>query len=168
MKVPADRRAAGTVKKHIVRLTAAQRDQLTSIVRRGQHPAYVHTHALILLKTDQGPLGESQSDLAIAAAVGCDDTTVARLRSRFCQDGFEAALTRKTQLRRRAPAIDGRAEAQLIALERGGPPAGHARWTLRLLAARLVELGVVERVSHEAVRQTLKKTRSSHIRSSAG
>jgi len=150
------------MKKYIVTLTADERTYLSELTRTGKTAAYKLTHARILLKADQAEGGPAWPDEQIAQALEVSVATIERLRQRFVEQGLEAALCRKKQDRpSRQPILDGAAEARLIALACSQPPKGRARWTLRLLADQLVELEVVEAVSHETVRQTLKKTNSS-------
>jgi|TARA_B100000315_G_C14523539_1_gene562708 transposase len=146
-------------KTHIVSLTSEERDQLRDLIRKGKAAAYKQRHARILLKTDQGPHGEHWNDEQVHRALDVHVSTVERLRKRFVEEGFEAALNRKVQKNRMAKKIDGRAEAHLVALACGKPPDGRNRWTLKLLADRLVALELVDSVCPETVRQTLKKTR---------
>jgi homeodomain-containing protein len=147
--------------KYAVELTEEERARLRTLIGRGAAPARALTHARILLKADQGEGGPAWADAAIAGALEVHPATVARVRRAFVEDGLDAALTRKSPDRVYARAIDGKAEAHLVALACGAPPAGRERWTLRLLAAELVRLEVVESVSHETVRRTLKQTSSS-------
>ena len=150
------------MKKYLVTLTADERAYLSELARTGQAAAYKLTHARTLLKADQADGGPAWSDERIAQALEVSVATVERLRQRFVEQGPEAALCRKKQDRpSRAAALDGAAQARLIALACSAPPAGRTSWTLRLLADRLVELEVVEKVSHETVRRVLKKTSSS-------
>jgi hypothetical protein len=145
-------------KKYIVRLTEQERAPLDALIRKGKSAAYKIKHANILLKADAD--GAAWRDAAIAAAFSVPPRTVAGIRERFVEQGLEAALARKKQARpSQQPIFDGAAEAHLIALHCSEPPAGHARWTLRLLADRVVELEIVASASHETVRRTLKKTR---------
>jgi transposase len=147
------------MKKYIVTLTEDERLSLSSLASSGKAAAKKITHARILLKADAADGGPDWRDADIASALDIDIRTVERVRERFVEQGLEAALVRKPQARpSRLPVLDGDAEARLIALACSRPPEGRARWTLRLLAGRLVELEVVEAVSHETVRRTLKKT----------
>lgn len=145
-------------KKYIVTMTAAEREQLHGLISKGKTAAYKQRHARILLKTDQGEHGEHWTDGEIVEALEVNVSTVERLRQRFVEEGFEAALERKEQQNRAPKKIDGRAEAHLIALSCGKPPDGRKRWTLQLLADQLVALEVVDSVCPETVRKTLKKT----------
>jgi transposase len=148
--------------KYVVRLSAEERQELEEVLRKGKAAAQRRRHAQILLKVDEGPLGPAWTNDRTAEAVGVSAQTVINVRRRLVERGFAAALGRKKQARPfRAIVLDGEKEARLIALACGKPPAGHARWTLRLLADRLVELQVVESVSLETVRKALKKTNCS-------
>jgi len=154
-------------KKYVVRLTDQERSQLETLVRRGRTHARKLLYARILLKADSdGP--DRWTDEKIAEALEVSAATVARERRRFCEDGLEVALMPKKPGRPRRRVLDGRAEAHLIALSCSEPPEGRERWSMRLLADRMVELGHVGALSHETVRRTLKKTRSSPISSASG
>jgi transposase len=150
-------------KKYPVALTPEQRTMLLQFVAHGQAPARTLTHARILLKADQAEGGPAWKNAAIAEALEISELTVTRVRARFADGGLEAALHRKQQRRRKAPKLDGAQQAHLIALSCSQAPEGRNRWTLRLLADRMVELGHVEDVSHETVRQVLKRGNSSRI-----
>ena len=147
--------------KYTVALSEAERAQLRTLIGSGTAPARTLTHARILLKANQGEGGPAWTDVAIAGAVEVHLATVARVRRTYVEDGLDAALTRKSPARVYARALDGAAEARLVALTCGDPPAGRERWTLRLLADELVRLVVVETVSYETVRRTLQQTTSS-------
>jgi hypothetical protein len=142
-------------------LTEAQRAELRGLVGRGVAPARLLTRARILLKADHGEGGPGWSDAAVAGALDIDPSTVLRVRRQFVVEGLAATLERKRPDRVYERTLDGEREAHLIAVACGTPPAGHARWSLRLLADELVRLEVVAAISHETVRQTLKKTSSS-------
>lgn len=144
-----------------VHLTEAQRAELRTLVGSGVAPARTLTRARVLLKADHGEGGPGWSDAAVAGALDLHPATVQRVRRRFVEEGLAATLARRRPDRVYERTLDGRGEAHLVALACGEPPEGHARWTLRLLAGELVRLEVVEGVSHETVRQTLKKTTSS-------
>jgi len=146
--------------KRLVRLTANQRAQLEKMIAAGRHAAAAPVHARIPLKADSGPGGLGWGDAAIAEAVECSAGAVARVRKRFAEGGLEAAVHRRKPTGRQYRKLDGAQEARLVALACSAPPAGKARWTLKLLADRLAELEVVEAVSDETVRRTLKKTRA--------
>jgi transposase len=145
-------------KKYVVRLSDEERHQLTELTRKGKAAAYKIRHAHILVKADAD--GPAWTDAKIAESFSVSVNTVLGVRQRLVEQGLEAALNRKKQERpSRPPCLDGAAEARLIALRCSAPPAGHARWTLRLLADQAVALEIVEAISHETVRQALKKTR---------
>ena len=144
--------------KHAVVLSDEQRAQLRTLVGRGVAPARRLTHARILLKADQGEGGAAWSDAAIAGALEIHPATVARVRQQFVAEGLEATLDRRAPRREYARKLDGAQEAHLVALTCGTPPTGYERWSLRLLADALVRLEVVDTVSHETVRRTLKQT----------
>jgi transposase len=144
-------------KKYIVRLTQEERDHLDKLLSVGRTAARKLLHARVLLKADAD--GPAWQDERIAEALDTSVSTIEIIRQRFVEEGFEAALNRKKQVRPSVtPKLDGEKEAQLIALSCSSPPDGRARWTLRLLADRLVTLEVVESISHETVRQVMKKT----------
>jgi transposase len=146
-------------KRYVVRLTRKEREELSRLTRVGKGAAYRLLWARILLKADQGEEGPGLSDGEIAQALETTARTVERLRQRFVEEGLEAALSRKKrETPPRPPLLDGKAEAHLIAIGCSEPPRGHGRWTVRLLADKLVELEVVEAVSRETVRRALKKT----------
>jgi len=148
-------------KLYVVTLTEEERSYLQSLVTKGKAAAQKQLHARILLKADAGPFGEAWKDRQIMEALDVCDRTVERVRKRFVEEGVEAALNRKKQNNRRAKVIDGETEAKLIAIACSKPPEGRARWTLKLLAEKIVELEYVESVCPETVRRTLKKTMSS-------
>ena len=145
-------------KRYRVTLTPAERDDLHRLISSGKAPARQLMHARILLKADT-PAGERGAfDEEIAAAVEASVASVERVRRRFVEEGVAAALVPRPSSAVPVTKLDGRGEAQLIAARCSPPPAGHDKWTLQLLADRLVELRVVESISYETVRRTLKKT----------
>jgi hypothetical protein len=148
-------------KQHVVVLSEPERARLHTLIGQGTAPARTLTHARILLKANQGQAGPGWTDRAIATALEVHHTTVARVRQQYAAGGLEAAVHRKAPQREYRRRLDGAQEAHLVALACGAPPQGHKRWTLRLLADRLVALEVVESVSYETVRQALKQTASS-------
>ena len=157
------------VKKYVVRLDAEERDRLNELIRKGKRSAQLLTKARILLKADISDAGEGWSDSRIAAALDTSIATVERTRRQLLEEGFEAVLARKynwNSARRRI--FDGAAEAKLIALTLSPAPQGFARWSLRLLEEKVVELHIVERASDNTIGRTLKKTFSSHTASSNG
>ncbi len=144
-------------KKYIVRLTEDERTYLESLIHTGKVAAHKRLHAEILLKADISELGEKWLDKQIGEAFGITTRTVERIRQRWVQEGLESALNRASSTRVRERKIDGENEAHLVALMCGNAPEGRSRWTLRLLGQSMVELGYVENISHETIRQTLKK-----------
>jgi Homeodomain-like domain len=141
-------------------LTEEQRAYLLTLVGSGIAPARLLTRARILLKADHGEGGPGWSDAAIAGALDVDPSTVLRVRRQYVREGLEPTLARKRPDRVYERTLDGKGEAHLIALACGAAPDGSAQWSLRLLADELVRLEVVEAISYETVRQTLKKTTS--------
>ena len=142
-------------------LSEAQRAELRGLVGSGVAPARMLTRARILLKADHGSGGPGWSDAAVAGALDVDPSTVLRVRRQFVAEGLASTLERKRPDRVYERRLDGEQEAKLIAIACSETPEGADRWSLRLVADELVRLEVVETVSHETVRQTLKKTRSS-------
>ena len=142
--------------KVVVRLTPEQREELGRMTRTGTHAARALTHARILLMSDDG-----QPDEAVAEVVGVHVNIVARIRKLFARSGLEAALRRKPPTGRLYRKLDGAQEARLVAVACGPAPEGQARWTMRLLAEKLVELEVVPSIDPSTVHRTLKKTTSS-------
>ncbi len=146
------------MKKYIVTLTADERQALLDLIAAGKAAAQKLAHARILLKSDQAEGGPAWPDHRIAEAIEVSTATIERVRQRFVEQGVEAALARKPQARpSHERALDGRAEARLIALACSAPPDGRKAWTMRLLADKLVELEVVPTISDETVRRSLKK-----------
>jgi transposase len=149
-------------KKYVVRLAPEERDELQGLVRRGKTQAYRIKHANILLAADAD--GPNWTDEQVAEAFGCHARTASNVRQRFVEQGLAAALERKKQdAPSRQRILDGEKEARLVALACSAPPDGRAKWTLQLLADALVTLEVVEAISDQTVRRTLKKTSSGRI-----
>lgn len=145
-------------KKYIVRLTDSERVALTELVKKLKGSSQKVRRAQILLKADAD--GPAWTDAKIAEAVGCRTQTVENIRERLVTSGFELALDGQPRAHPpRAKLLDGAQEAQVIAMRLGPPPNGFANWSLRLLAEQVVALEIVQSISHETVRQTLKKTR---------
>src|SRR3712207_2029658 len=157
-------------KKYVVELTKEEREYLHKLISAGTAPARNLNRARILLKADVGKHAEAQAliDRQIAQMLETSTATVQRARERFYEGGLQAALERSKPDRLYKRSLEGRAEARLIALACSEPPRGRNRWSFRLLADKAVELGIVEEVSHETVRKTLKKTNSSLTSSSNG
>jgi transposase len=154
--------------KYVVRLDELERGRLREMVDRGQGSRTIRNRALILLKADEGDRGPGWPDTKIAEAFDVGVRTVERTRRLLVVEGLEAVLARKPSPNRQYRKLDGVQEAELVKLACSKPPAGRARWTLRLLADRLVERKVVTSVGREAVRTTLQKTTSSRGSASSG
>ena len=153
--------------KHKVELTDEERQTLQTLVRKGEHSALKPTRAHILLKADSN--GPGWTDAQIAEAFGCHEQTAYNVRKRFATRDRLSALERKPQSRpSHVRKLDGKGEARLLALACSDPPEGFAAWTLRLLADELVNLEIVDSISLETVRQTLKKTRCVRTRRTLG
>ena len=149
------------IKRYGVRLSEAERAEWDAVVKTGRAAARKRLHAQMLLNADEGEHGPAWSDAAIGNALEVGIRTVERLRQCLVEEGWETALNGRQQARYKSPKLDGQQEAYLLALACSTPPVGRNRWTLRLLADRMVELAYVDTVSHETVRQVLKKTNSS-------
>jgi transposase len=144
--------------RYRVTLTPEEREALGRMISRGKADARKLAHARVLLQADEAEGGPARADEAIASALDVSVRTVERVRQRFVEQGLDAALWPKPSKRIYARKLDGEQEAHLIALACSTPPEGKGRWTLRRLAERMVELGHVDALSHEAARQALKKT----------
>ena len=144
-------------KKYIVRLSQEERDHLNEVIKKLKGSSQKVRRAQILLKADAN--GPNWTDAKIAEAFSCRTKTVENIRQKWVTNGFAQALNGK---KREKPPVEkllnGEQEAQVIAMRLGSPPKGYANWTLRLLANKVVELGIVDSISYETVRQTLKKT----------
>jgi len=146
-------------KKYMVRLDKDEREMLQRLVSVGKGAARRLTHARVLLQADESKGGPGWTDARIAEALGVGVRTIETIRQRFVDEGLELALERKKRLTPPVePLLDGEKEAQLIAVCCSKAPPGRKRWTLRLLADRMVELEVVDSLSHETVRRVLRKT----------
>ena len=158
-----------SVKKYVVRLSGEEREQLEAVIRKGKSSAQRLLKARVLLKADVSESGEGWSDSRIIDALETSASLVYRVRKQLVEEGFEEVLSRK---QRATPAVqrifDGEKEAKLIALACSKPPPGRARWTLRLLENKVVELNIVDRASDSTIGRTLKKTFSSPIADSNG
>jgi len=148
----------GKEAKYVVRLTMEERGTLEALLAEGHTAADKLLRARMLLKADIGEGGPGWTDEEIAEAFEVGQSTVHRLRQRLVEEGLEGTLVRKPRSHHRLPKLDGEKEARLVALACSSAPAGRARWTLQLLADKLVELEVVDSISDETVRQRLKKT----------
>ena len=149
------------VKKYVVKLRAEERKRLEALIHAGKSSAQMLTRARILLKADVSEAGEGWTDSAISSALDTSINNVGRTRRRLVEKGFEAALTREYNPNSARPRVfDGAAEAKLIALTCSPAPQGFARWSLRLLEEKVVELNIVEKASDNTIGRTLKKTSS--------
>jgi len=147
-------------KKYIIDLSPEERNYLEETTNKGKTAAYKMNHARILLKADINQEGEGWTDSKISESLNIGHATIERVRKRFVEEGMESALNRREQKKRRLRIIDGEKEAYLIAIACSETPVGKSNWTLQMLADKMVELKVVEQVSTETIRQTLKKTNS--------
>ena len=158
-----------SVKTYVVRLSGEERQQLETLIRKGKSPARQLLKARILLKADVSDAGEGWSDSRIMEALDASPSMVYRVRKQLVEEGLEAVLSRKQRATPAVPPIfDGEKEAKLIALACSKPPKGYARWTMRLLENKVVELGIVDRASDSTIWRALKKTLSSRIAANAG
>lgn len=155
-------------KTHRVELAISDREWLLEFIGRGSAPAQEQARARVLLKADEGPEGPAWTDDRIAEALELSAGGVGGIRRRFSKRGLEGCVRRKSPDREYERKLDGEQEARLVQLACSEAPDGHSQWSLRLLADRMVELGVVDTLSHETVRQTLKKTGSSRIAPGSG
>ena len=157
------------VKKYVVKLSEAERDYLQTLINKGKSPAKRLLKARILLKADASEHGEGWSDGRIVEALDTNMSMVTRVRQQFVEEGLEAVLSRKQRERpARPPIFDGEKQARLTALACSTPPEGYARWTLRLLENKVVELGIVENASDSTIGRVLKKTRFSLTAKNSG
>ena len=147
--------------KYVVRLTTEEQQQLETLVNTGKAAAAKRRRAQVLLKANAGSEGSGRTDLEVSAALDVSVSFVHDVRQAYVEEGLVAALERKPTSRHRQRKLDGAQEARLIAVACGPPPEGRARWTLRLLAEKLVELEIVDSISKDAVHAVLKKTTSS-------
>ena len=144
--------------KYKVTLTREERDELMSIISKGKHTSQRFRNAYVLLNCDEGEFSEKATNAEINKILKVSMRSIDRIKKRFVEEGFDAMLERKPTTREYDRKADGDLEARLIALSCGEPPEGYARWSLRLLADKLVELEIVNSISHETVRTVLKKT----------
>ncbi len=148
------------MKKYKVTLTQEEREELQTLVKKGKRKAQVIRNALILLNCDHGPFGDKMKNEEVAKVLQIGDRTIDRLKKLFVEEGFEVAVYGKTAVSDRYyhRVMDGEREAKLVTLCCSDPPEGYGKWSLRLLADKMVELKYVESVSYETIRRTLKKT----------
>jgi transposase len=156
------------VEKYVVRLTAEERVELEAMIRQRRIAADKQLRAKLLLHADEGEWGPAYLDQQLVEEFGVSRSKVTRLRRQLVLEGFRAALSRRTCTQPRRRKLDGEQEARLVTLACSAPPAGRARWTLQMLADQLVELKVVDSISKDCVRDTLKKTTLSHGGVSSG
>jgi transposase len=150
-------RAIVMKKRYVVKLSSEERKQLEGLIKRGREAAYRRRHAQVLLLVDEGEQGPALIDKDAAERTGFTRRSVEQIRERCVTEGLSSALERKKRSRHRASKLDGEGEARLVSIACSDAPEGYARWTLHRLADRLVELNVVDSISHECVRQVLKK-----------
>lgn len=143
--------------RYRVTLTQEERKQLTEIIHKGKHTSQAYRNAYILLNTDKGEFSSYVTNAEISKVLKVGMRTIDRVKKRFVEEGFEACLQRKATTRIYDRKMDGDAEAHLISIACGEPPQGFAKWSLRLLADKMVELNYIESISHETVRTVLKK-----------
>lgn len=148
------------MKKYKVTLTKDERIELQALVKKGKRKAQIIRNALILLNCDEGEYGHKEKNENVAKVLNIGDRTIDRLKKAFVEQGFENAVYRKSQVGQgyHHRIMDGDTEAKLVTLCCSDPPQGHAKWSLRLLADKMVELKYVDSVSYETIRRTLKKT----------
>jgi transposase len=144
--------------KYKVTLTQEEREVLEGIISKGRHSSQVYRNSYMLLNCDEGEYGEKITNKEICRVLKVSMRMIDRVKKRFVEKGFEACVERKPPIRSRERKADGELEARLIALSCSQPPKGHGKWTLRLLADKLVELEYVDSICHETVRKVLKKT----------
>lgn len=145
-------------KKYIVDLTDSERTELEQLTKKGKIAAYKMNHARILLLADINQQEGGWTDLKISEALNLGQATIERVRQRFVESGIESALSRKKQPNRRVKILDGEKEAYLISIACSETPMGKAKWTLQMLADKMIDLQYVEKISRETIRKTLKKT----------
>lgn len=143
--------------KYRVTLTKDERDELVSIISKGKHTSQKYRNAYVLLNCDEGEYSDKVTNAEINKVLKIGMRTIDRIKKRFVEEGFEACLDRRPTSREYERKADGDFEAHLVALSCSEPPEGFSRWSLRLLADKLVELEIVDSVSHETVRTVLKK-----------
>ena len=144
-------------KLYRVTLSKQDREQLYEIIKKGKHKSQIYRNAYILLNTDQGDYSSKVTNVEIAKILKVGMRTIDRVKKRFVEEGFDASLSRRPTTRVYEKKVDGDAEAHLITIACSEPPKGFAKWSLRLLADKMVELEYVESISHETVRTVLKK-----------
>jgi len=154
--------------RYKVTLIKEEREQLQSVMGKGKHTSQQFRNACILINSDESPNGKKLSNEQIAQVLNINSKTVERIKQRFVEEGFDQCMDRKPYPKKGPLKTDGDFEAHLIALSCSEAPEGYARWSLRLLADKMVELKYADSISHETVRQVLKKTKSNRGGSKAG
>ena len=154
--------------RYKVTLTREEHEQLTAVMSKGKHSSQQYRNACILINSDEGPFGQKLSNEQIAQVLQINTKTEERVKQRFVEEGFDECMDRKPYPRKGPIKTDGDFEAHLIALSCSEAPEGYARWSLRLLADKMVELEYADSISHETVRQVLKKTKSNRGGSKVG
>jgi len=157
-----------TMVRYKVTLTKEEHDQLQAVLSKGKHSSQQYRNACILINSDEGPYGNRLSNEQIAQVLQINNKTVERVKQRFVEEGFESCMERKRYPTKGPKIADGDFEAHLIALSCSKAPKGYARWSLRMLADKMVELEYADSVSHETIRQVLKKTKSNRGGSKGG
>ena len=145
--------------RYNVTLTREEREQLMAVISKGKHTSQQYRNACILINSDEGPYGQKISNEQIAQVLQINTKTVERIKQRFVEEGFESCIERKPYPEKGPVKADGDFEAHLVALSCSEAPEGYARWSLRLLADKMVELKYTDSISHETVRRVLKKTK---------
>lgn len=147
--------------KFKVTLTAEEREQLKNVLNKGKHSSLQFKNACILLNVDEGHYGEKLTNAQIAQVLQVNTKTIERLKQRFVEDGFDACIDRKAYPHVKVSKADGEFEAHLVAISCSKAPEGFTRWSLRMLAEKMVELEYADKISHETIRTVLKKTKLS-------
>jgi len=140
-----------------VELTRQEQDELMSIIKKGKHTTQVYRNTYVLLNTDEGEFSEKVTNVDISKVLKVGMRTIDRIKKRFVEEGYDACLSRKPTARIYERKVDGDVEAKLVSIACSEPPKGFSKWSLRLLADKMVELNYIENISHETVRTVLKK-----------
>lgn len=144
--------------KYKITLTKSEHEQLIDIINKGVHSSQLYRTAYVLLNCDEGKYGEKLTGKEISRVLKISMRMIDRIKQRFVEEGFEACIERKPMSNPRLPKVDGDTEAHLIALSCSKAPEGFVRWSLRMLADKMIELKHVDNISHETIRKALKKT----------
>jgi transposase len=157
-----------TMVRYKVTLTKEEHEECKDVLSKGKHSSQRYRNACVLINTDEGPYGQKLSNEQIAQVLQINPKTVERVKQRFVEEGFDDCMDRKPYPKKEPKKADGDFEAHLIALSCSEAPEGYARWSLRMLADKMVELEYTDSISHETVRQVLKKTKSNRGGSKVG